>query len=299
MVAATAAADPPRPDVVERSRVQVEPAGRAFKQLTVDNPLGDVRVEGYDGIAIVIETRKHAPSEDALERLRVSLVPNPDGTVRISTTADAKRESLPIPRGSVRIDLLIHAPRDARVDAAAISGKLEVVNMDAGGELDTASGAITVHNMSGALSTHSVSGATSLSTVFGSVDAQTMSSDVDLDTINGDRLIASAHHGKIQGRRVRARDVELTTTDGKIMLEGETSLRSHVVVSSLRGDIEVRLRRSGPVIVRARAQKLNLGAPPTPKSDGWSELKVGNTNQEPALVEMSAVYARVDFSFLQ
>jgi hypothetical protein len=183
-LASSAVADPRSDgDVVERSRVQVEPAGRAFKQLTIENPLGDVRVEGYDGNAIVIETHKHAPNENILDRLRVSLVPNPDGTVRISTTADAKRESLPAPRGSVRIDLVIRAPRDARIDAAASTGKLEVVDMDAGGELDTASGPITVRNVQGALSTHSVSGSTKLSTVFGSVDAQTMSSDVDLDTI--------------------------------------------------------------------------------------------------------------------
>ena len=58
-----------------------------------------VAFEGHDGPGIIIETHKHAPDEDALERLRVSLVPDPDGTVRnlngfgvINSTQSAGRE---------------------------------------------------------------------------------------------------------------------------------------------------------------------------------------------------------------
>src|SRR5204862_3729366 len=95
-----------------QSTLKVEPAGRGFKQLTSGNPVGDVRVEGYDGKAIEIETHKFAPDEDILDRLRVSLVPNSDGNVRIATTAEASREH-PAKRGVVRVDLVIRAPRDA------------------------------------------------------------------------------------------------------------------------------------------------------------------------------------------
>ena len=231
MLGGAAAAE--TPGLVERSRLEVAPGGKPISQITIENPLGDVKVEGHDGPTILIETRKAAPDEEALDRLRVSLVPNPDGTVRISTTADGGREVKPVTRGAVRIDLIVRAPRDARIAAAVSSGKLEVVNMDAGGELDTASGPISVKNVAGGLSTNSVSGTTSLTQVFGSVDAQTLGSDLSLDTIGGERLVASANKGKIAGRRVRARDIELTTTDGKIVLEGEASLRGRVMVASL------------------------------------------------------------------
>jgi hypothetical protein len=295
-VAAAAVADPHPTDIVEHSSVSVEPAGRAFKAVSIENPLGDLRVEGYDGNAIVIESSKHALDYDALSRLRVSLVPNPDGTVRITTTVNPARESRPVPRGSVRIDLVVRTPRDARIDAALTSGKLEVTNMDAGGELDTASGTITVRNIQGPLLTHSVSGNTSLSMVFGSIDAQTMSSNVDLDTINGDKLVASAHHGKIEGRRVRARDIELTTTDGRIHLEAEAY--GHIVVSSLSGDIDVRLHRVGPVIIRGRGSKVNLGARAMQQPNGWVQLAEG-AGDHPAMVEMVAPLAKIDFAFLQ
>jgi hypothetical protein len=299
-VAAAAAADPRPADIVEHSSVAVEPAGRAFKAVSIENPLGDVRVEGYDGNAIVIESSKHALDYDALSRLRVSLVPNPDGTVRITTTVNPARESRPVPRGSVRIDLVIRTPRDARIDAALTSGKLEVVDMDAGGELDTASGPISARNIQGTLLTHSVSGTTSLSLVFGSIDAQTMSSNVDLDSINGDKLVASAHHGKIEGRRIRSRDIELTTTDGRIHLEAEASLHGHIVVSSLSADVEVRLHRTGPIVVRGRGQKVSFGANARTmqQPNGWVQLAEGAGDQ-PAMVEMVAPLAKIDFAFLQ
>ena len=35
--------------VVEKSRVEVQPAGTPFKQLAIENPLGDIKVEGHDG----------------------------------------------------------------------------------------------------------------------------------------------------------------------------------------------------------------------------------------------------------
>ena len=287
-------------EVVEKSRVAVEPAGRAFKELVIDNPLGDVRVEGYNGNAIVIETHKHAPDTSALDRLRVSLVPNPDGTVRINTAADASVER-PVSRGAVRIDLVIRAPHDARIDATVTGGKVEVVNMDAGGELDTSSGSITVTNLQGTLLTHSVSGKTVLTQVFGSVDTQTLSSDVNLDTINGDKLVASAHRGKIEGRRVRARDIELTTTDGRVYLEAEASLHGRMVVSSLHGDIDVRLRRTGPVVVRARGSKVNFGqgVASQTKPNGWVEMSSGSVADHPATVELMSPLARIDFAFLQ
>jgi len=287
----------------ERSRLSIEPAGHAITRLSIDNPLGDVKVEGYDGTAIQIETHKFAPDDEALDRLHISLVPNPDGTVMIKTTADGAKEVRPVARKVVRIDLVIRAPRDARVEAAVGSGNLEVINMDAGGDLDTGSGPISVRNVQGEVLTHSVSGMTRLAQVFGSVDAQTLSSDVDLDTIGGERLFASVHHGRIEGRRVRARDVELTTTEGQIVLEAEAALRGHLVVSSFLGDVDVQLRRHGAVVVRARGTKVDLGAPVRTQPNGWVEAAMGPADNaalvETALVEIRAAQGNIKFAIIE
>jgi len=304
--AASASADKPAassPGLVERARLEIQPGGKAIKQISIENPLGDVKIEGYDGTSIMIETHKHAPDEEGLERLRVSLVPNPDGTVKITTTADGGKEFKNVGRSQMRIDLVIRAPRDARVEAAVSAGALEVVNMDAGGDLDTGSGPISVRNVSGGVSTNSISGATKLTQVFGSVDAQTISSDLDLDTIGGERLIASASRGKIAGRRVRARDIQLTTTEGTITLEAESALHGRITVSSLRGDVDVRLRRQGAVTIRARGAKVNLGSATAfakTQQDGWVQSQLGQVgNSAPALVELRSRYGMVQFAIIE
>jgi hypothetical protein len=288
-------------DVVERSRLEVQPAGHAFMQLAIDNPLGDVRVEGYDGTAIQIETRKHAPDADTLDRLRVALVSG-DGTVRIATSVDPAKELRPVERGAVGIDLVIRMPRKVRIDATTSAGKLAIANLDAGGELDSASGSITATNIAGELLTHSVSGSTSLVQVFGSVDAATVSSDVDLDTINGEKLVASANKGRIAGRRVRSRDIELTTTDGKITLEAETALHGRVVVSSLHGDVDIHLRHHGNVQVRARGGKVDLGQPANmiEHSGGWARASFGRVDSEPAAaIELQSKYGMVTLAVVE
>lgn len=306
-LAGTAAADPavkkPPPgtktQVSERARLSIAPSGHAIKRLAIENPLGDVKVEGYDGSEIQIESHKLAPDDDSLDRLHISLVPNPDGTVSIRTTADGMKDAdHPVARAAVRVDLMIRAPRDAHVEATVNSGTLEVNNMDAGGDLDTASGPITVRNVQGELLTHSVSGATRLAQVFGSIDAQVLASSLVLDTIAGERLNASVHRGRIEARRVRSRDIELLTTEGRIVLEAEAALRGHLVVASLHGDVDVQLRWRGALVVRARGTKVDLGAPVRAQPNGWVEASYGN---EPTatLVELRSPQGNVRFAIIE
>ena len=292
----TAAADPRPPTVAgaitERARLEIKPGTHPITAISIDNPLGNVRIEGYDGTALQIETEKHAPTDEAIDRLRISLIPNPDGSVRITTTADGGPEVAPVGRGQVRIDLVVHAPRDARVEATASTGTLEVANMDAGSALDTSSGRISVKNVSGGVSTSSISGATRLESVFGTVDAQTLSSDLVLDSISGQRLVASATHGSIAGRRVRSREITLTTTAGAILLEAEPGLHGRIVVASLGGDVDVRVRRTGPIVVRARGARVSIGASAHAAPDGWTEASVGTgagaAGELPAFVELQS-----------
>jgi hypothetical protein len=285
-------------DITEKSRVEVNPP--KVKQVSIENSLGNVRIEGHDGPGIIIDTQKRAPDDEAMDRLRVSLVPNPDGSVRITTHADPSPESKPVSRSAVSIDVVIRAPRNARFDAVVGSGKLEVRNMDAGGELDSASGAITVENVQGELYTHSVSGRMSITKAFGPVDAATISSDVVLDSISGQKLVASANDGKIAGRRVRSRDVELTTTSGGITLEAEALARGHIMVSSLRGDVDVKVRRSTALamVVRGRGTKVDLGGGKVSQVGKWQEAKIG-TGGEATVVELRANRGVVRFAVIQ
>lgn len=267
-----------------------------FKELSIDNPLGDIRVEGYDGDGIQVETWKYGPDDDTLDRLRVSLVPSGDGAVHLMTTAVGGREVKPVPRSAVHVNIVIHTPRNVRINAAVSGGQIVVNNLDAGGQLNTSSGPISVSNVSGELWTDSVSGKTSIAQAFGSVDAATVSSDVDLDTISGEKLVASASKGQIAGRRLRSRDIELTTTDGRIQLEAELALHGRMIVSSLRGDIDVRLRTHGAAQIRARGAKVDFTGTPSNRQGDWTMATIGPMTN-PAIVELESPHASVNVHF--
>jgi hypothetical protein len=272
---AGAQSETPIPSVMERSRLEVAPSGRAFTSLSIDNSLGNVRIEGHDGSAVIIETHKRAPDEASVDRLRVSLVPGLDGSVRIATAVDDGRDARPVAKNSTGVDLVVRAPRGLFFMARVGSGELEVTGMDAGGEADAASGAITMRNISGVISAHSISGAVSLSEIFGSIDAETIDAEVKLDTIAADSLVASAHRGAIRGRRVRAKRIELMTTTGNIDLEGDVALGGHVMISSLRGNITVRLSGRGTMSVRAIGSKVDLGTAKIRVIKGVTMAEVG------------------------
>lgn len=272
---AKAPVETPIPMVVERSQLDVAPAATPFITLAVDNPLGDVRIEGHDGPTVTIETHKSAPDDATVDRLRVSLVPGPDGSLRLGTAVDGGKDARPVARSAMRIDLVIRAPRELRFSARVGAGQLEVSGMDAGGEVDATSGPITLRNIGGAIAARSISGPVSLSEIFGSVDAETVSAAVQLDTVAGDSLIASAHRGNIHGRRVRARNVELLTTTGDVELEGEMPLRGKLMISSLRGNITVHLRGRGLLSVRASGSKVDAGTTRTRIVNGVTLAELG------------------------
>ena len=86
-------------------------------------------------------------------------------------------------RGAVRIDLArLRAPRDARVEAAVVERRARgLATMDAGSDLDTASGPISVRNVQGEVLTRSVFGLTRLAQANSAWSApRTLSSDLDL-----------------------------------------------------------------------------------------------------------------------
>jgi len=133
------------------------------------------------------------------------------------TAADSTGESRPVARGASGIDLIITRParRAHRRDPSArvASGGGGSFFRGGGGfggggggggrphgrrwRARIGVGPDPVNSLSGLLFTHSIAGLTSWTGVFGRSTPQTMFIDVKLDGIDGERLVASAHQGKI------------------------------------------------------------------------------------------------------
>jgi len=262
-LAAELRADPSGPSLVQRDVVEVSPTkGVHVGLVEIDNRLGDVRIEGHDRDSISIMAVKRAPDQETMERLKVLLVPDPNGSVSITTALKAGQESRPVRAGSVRIDLVVLAPRQARVRAQVWKGRLEVTRVDNGADLSTDDGDIAVSEVSGAVSTQSGHGRHTFAQIDGAVDARSLIGDMDLDLIRGDRLAAVVHQGDVIGRRIRVRDLSVRIVRGSVRLEGEAVLGGHYSVASYWGNVEVKFSGKAPLKVLARTRTGAVALPP-------------------------------------
>jgi hypothetical protein len=238
----------------ERDVVEVAPA-TPITAVHVDNRLGNIRIEGHDSDKVVISAYKRALDQDTLDRLKITLAPDNNGPVRIVASLATDTEARPIQSGSIAIDLVILAPRAARVDARVWDGSVQLLGMENGAELTVNQGDIEVKNASGTIVTHVTSGAQTFSEVFGTVDAQSVTGRVDLHVVRGERLDASVHQGRIDGRDVRVRELSLRATKGDIHLRAEILAGGSYRVATYDGNIQVELSSSAPLSVRAHSKK--------------------------------------------
>ena len=241
--------------MVERNVVEVEPSGIKITKVIVANTLGNVIIEGHDRPTIKIIAVKRAPDQATLERLKVSLIPDPAGPVTISTALIAGKESRPIAAGSIRIDLTVFIPRSAGVSASVWNGSLAVKSVDNGAELRSNEGDIQVEHVSGDISSETASGRLTISEVYGVIDAQSVDGDMQLEIVRGRRLAATAHNGSITASKVRSRHVSIITTSGDIKLSATAIAGGSYRVWSYRGNIEVRFGAGTYLEVHARSRK--------------------------------------------
>lgn len=251
--------------VVERDNVEIAPAPQVtISSLEIDNRLGDITVIGRDAPGISLAVVKRAPDEEVLERLKVNLVPDPAGIVRISSALLVGQEARPIAAGTVRIDIQIYAPRAAAVKARAWNGKLGVTGMEAGADLAAHDGDIVVSNVSGPVTTTSMRGRQRLSDVHGPVTADDTYGDLALDEIRGASLAARVHRGTVTATRIRSHEVTITTTFGDIFYSGELAAGGQYTLRSYKGNVEARAAGSFDVDAVSRrsvASRLKLANP--------------------------------------
>ncbi len=286
----------------EHTHLELAPTGAGFTQLIADNQLGDLRIVGYDGTALIIDTEKQAPDAESLDRLRVTLIPNPDGTVRLVTVADTSRESRRVGKSELRLDLTIKVPRTVRLEASVGAGTLVAENLDAGAQLDAVSGTITAKNVAGGLTASTISGAQTFTTVFGTLDSSAVTANVAIDSIVGPSLVTSVHRGAISARRVRSQRIGLTSTEGAISLEAESMAGSVIDVRSLRGDVNVTIRRRGALRVVAMAEAMTLpkGTVNETDSNGVRHLLLGTApTSETAVLTLQSRYGAVKLVAIQ
>ncbi len=304
--AAALAAPPDNPGsdegfVVERDNVEIAPAPQVkLHTLEIDNRLGDIIVIGRDAPGISLSVVKRAPDEETLERLKVNLVPDPRGVVRISSALLVGQELSPVAAGTVRVDIQIYAPRAVATRARAWNGKLGVTGMRNGADLMAHDGDIVVTNVTGPVQTTSMRGRQQLTDVVGSVRADDTYGDLALDSIRGDSLAARVHRGTVTATRIHSRSVAITTTFGDIHFRGELLAGGRYELRSYRGNVHA--RTSGAFRVEAYSRDgavepvVELGGS---SRDGGRLMGSWGASETPAYLLMSSTAGRVVFGLME
>ena len=228
--------------LIERDDVKIQPHAKVkVKSVAIDNRLGDVNVIGHDDPSVVVHVVKRGPDGDTLDRLKVNLVTDPDGSITLGTALMAGDEARPLPARSIRIDVTLEVPRGAHVDVKAWNGKVAVTGVKNGAALRAHAADLTVTDVNGKVTTDNTRGNQRLTSVKGNVTAENTYGEVALESISGDALAASVHEGKVIATRVKSRTVKLRTTFGDIQFTGELLAGGHYDLASYHGDVIVQL----------------------------------------------------------
>jgi hypothetical protein len=292
----------PKGRVFERSAVEMAPAqGKSFSEVVIDNSLGDIAVEGYEGTDLMIVAVKQAGARDVLDRLKVSLVPEVDGAVQVRTRLTAGLETRPVAAGSVRVDLVVRVPRSATVRAKAWNGKVAAKELDNGAELIANEGEIRADKIIGQLSTENALGAHHVSEVFGAVRARALIGDVMLRGVRGPKLWAVVHRGAIKANGIEVREVYLRAFDGDLDIELSPVAGARLKLYTFKGNIKVRTPSKSAIRFQAhsRSGKIEVGdAVPSIKGvEGRVHGQIEGIGA-PAYMSLSSRYGDIQFAVL-
>ena len=227
-------ASPALADETEVSFAYVPAQG--VEDVVVKQPLGRLSVRGWDRPEVRIAATKRAPDRAGLDRLRVR-VDLKDGRLEVVTGVRVGEVLRPMPTDAgFIIDLAVDAPSNAKIRAATFDGDLDAIGFRAGVDLSSTGGEIHATDIDGPVRSIGTRGRQRLAAIRGDVELESLQGGIELDSIEGAVLHASVVDGKIEGRRIRARVVELIVARGDVTLSGAMPLGARWVLRAPAGD---------------------------------------------------------------
>lgn len=286
--------------LVDRREIIV-PA-RAAETVRIDNLLGRVVVRGSGRPGeIHVVAEKHAPSAEALGRLRVHYTAFESGEVAIDTRVELGGRERSLPLAGAGIDLWLEIPPDVALEAKTFGGDVSASGLRAGARLETTGGKIGVSDVRGGVVTRQLRGGQQVASVDGDVELDGVEGDMDLRALSGARVDAHLVDGSIRAEDIRSDLVRLVTTTGQIVLIGMLRPAAHYDVRSYTGDVRlVALGETPPFLLRARSAAPIGGNIPlrgTRREGEWLTAehvtRARPERQRTALVEVSSILGQV------
>jgi len=220
-------------ETISRS-LPLPPDGAVF----ISNVSGDISVDGVGGRDVHIEAIKRVRDGGDAEALA-------DVQVEITARGDRIEVRTEYPRGRrrarVSVDYTVRVPRDARLSARSVSGKVRIRSVD------------------GESRAESVSGDLDLASLARVVQAKTVSGDVRLAGVGSDRdLSVDSVSGSVTAREVRASRLDLRTVSGDLDIDDVRC--TYATIETVSGDVSYlgALARNGRYDLRAHSGDVEL-----------------------------------------
>lgn len=225
------------------SSYPLKPGGR----LAVETWNGSITVTGWDREEVDISGTRYASTKEALEALKIDIVP----------TAEAVRIRALRPsgwRGSMGASFTIRAPQRITIErAASTNGSIEIESIEGSVRLETSNGRIRAARVAGEVEATTSNGSIELSDCAGGAILKTSNGRIQADGVRGP-LEAVTSNARIEARLVEAsgsQPVKLRTSNGSIQLTLEKPPATDVVLNTSNGSITLRAPASLAAKLRA------------------------------------------------
>lgn len=216
------------------------PAGEMLK---VSNPLGTVRLRGWDQPQVRVQVTKHCRTPDICERIKARFDIN-RGQLEVTTGVRFADTLRPLPLAGSSIEVEIDAPRNMEVRASSFTGDIDASGFRRGAHLASQEGEIRAADIAGSVDTRSLQGNQSLQEIHGRLAADVIHGDVALDAVDGETVEVIVYEGQITARGVTSTVVRLRTAVGTIVYVGALAPGGRYELSTHDGDVRLVLKPS-------------------------------------------------------
>ena len=206
-------------------------------RLVLENFNGSVEVAGWDQSTVDVSGTKYAETRDLLSALRIE-ASSSGNEVRIKTVKPNVRH------GNMGAKYVIHVPRRTELDRVSSSnGSMRIEDVEGNSRVNTSNGSLRLARIRGNFEATSSNGAVEVNDADGSLNLRTSNGSVHAEHVVGD-MEAETSNGAIHvhlSDTQSSRPIRLSTSNGSVELQMDTSRQNDIIASTSNGGITVRM----------------------------------------------------------
>jgi DUF4097 and DUF4098 domain-containing protein YvlB len=205
----------------------------------------DQSIEAKEGTTVLVENVAGIVRVTGWDKREVTVTGElGDGADRVVVSAEYGRVLVRVlmPRSSTtaNTELIVSAPADSRLEVETVSAAVQIANMSGSQRVNTVSGNVITFSAGDKLEVRSASGDITV-TGNGKTSEATVTSvsgDVSIKGLTGE-VNAKSVSGDVSLKGIDISQVRLSSTTGKLLLEGSVNSEPDLDLESVSGDAEI------------------------------------------------------------